>query len=115
MASLLTSSQAATRSMRPIVSSSSVSCGAVTQWMQLTGHVSIASCVRMQSGGPEQDVRHVQGGGPGTQLQAQGGAARQPGCTRPAHAGCTTDLQLLHSVHALVPHAAPHKDRMWGG
>ena len=40
----LTSSHAATRSMRPMVSSSSVSWGAVTQWMQLTGHVSIASC-----------------------------------------------------------------------
>lgn len=58
-----TSSHAATRSMRDMVSSSSASWGAVTQWMHDTGHVSMDSCGQDQGQGASDGAREGGEGG----------------------------------------------------
>lgn len=104
-----TSSQAATRSMRLIVSSSSASWGAVTQWMQLTGHVSMASCASARQ-------RHwMRASRDGNQLPPCAAAWAEAGWTRALREGGSqppaprfkSHLQTLHAVHALLAHPRP--------
>lgn len=109
--------------MRPIVSSSSVSWGADTQWMQLTGHVSIASCKVWCSGqqwgrNDAASSRRIPGqlgaGAAQTLLQVHGlhrlAAAIQSSKTMQQTSG--PYLQLLHAINTLVPHTAASRTQV---
>jgi hypothetical protein len=72
----LMSDHTATRSIRAMAASSRDSWGEVTQWMQLTGQVSMASCRWMAGGGYKRWVGGWVGGWEGGKEAGQGQSSK---------------------------------------